>query len=106
MSKTHFLTTIGLLAPADFPHKAYEVVHERVKGKQDSHPIPWEHYAGGWNAVAYRFISSTEHDQAFTDSVRRYGNSPAPPHRYAQEKELFGFFVTGQAALESCCYAV
>jgi hypothetical protein len=95
------LATIGLTAPSDFPSAEYEAVHARIKEKREKYPIPWDQYAGGWNAVAYRFITCAEHDDAFTASVRAYGNSPIQPHRFDQEKELFGFFVTGQAALES-----
>lgn len=100
------LTTIGFTLPSDFPSAEYEAVHARIKEKRDKYAIPWDQYAGGWNAVAYRFLSCAEHDEAFTASVRGYGSSPSQPHRFVQEKELFGFFVTGQAALESFCYAI
>lgn len=98
------LSTIGFPAPLDFAAAPYEAIHRRVSTKKDSRPDPWTHCAGAWNAVGYRFISCAQHDEAFTASVSAHGNSPAQPHRFNQEKELFGFFVTGLAALESFCY--
>jgi len=99
------LSTIGLPVPADFASVSYESVNRRLSAKNDSHPDPWAHYAGAWNAVAYRFISCTQHDELFTRSVERHGCSPQSPERFIQEKELFGFFVTGLSSLESFCYA-
>ena len=98
------LSAIGLPAPLDFAVAPYEAIHGRVSSKKDSHPDPWTHCAGAWNAVAYRFISCAEHDEAFTASVGAHGNSPPQPQRYMQEKDLFGFFVTGFASLDSFCY--
>jgi len=62
--------------------------------------------SGGWRAVAYRLLSCAEHSQAFTRSIESAGDSPPFPERYVQERELFGFFVNGLAAIESLCYAL
>src|SRR4051812_16010084 len=105
-TKQRLLTTVGLAAPKDFPFDSYEAVHARVSRQKDYSPAAWSEYAGGWNAVAYRFIACPEHDRSFTQNFRVYGRAPEPPHRYLQERELFGFFVSGQATLESCCYAL
>ncbi|UCE74598.1 MAG: hypothetical protein JSV56_02550 [Methanomassiliicoccales archaeon] len=100
------LTTIGLIMPNDFPVSAYEKIHSRITAKQKTHPDSWSLYAGAWNAVAYRFYACVDHDKAFTESVQRGGSSPPQPERYIQEKELFCFFVTGLAVIESFCYGL
>ncbi|MGH9425684.1 MAG: hypothetical protein ACRD2L_05180, partial [Terriglobia bacterium] len=50
--------------------------------------------------------SCAGHDEAFTAAFEQGGDGPPPPERHRQEYELFGFFVTGLASLESFCYAV
>ena len=100
------LSTVGLVMPGDFPVLPYEGIHRRVTAKKQAYPNAWAQYAGAWNAVAYRFLSCADHDKAFTESVRRFGDAPLQPERYAQERELFGFFVTGLATIESFCYGL
>lgn len=99
------LTTIGLEATRDFPTAAYEAVHGHLSSRGLSTAAPWQHYAGGWNALAYRFLTCTEHDDAFTASVARSGSAPVPPERHIQERELFAFFITGLSALEGFHFA-
>ncbi len=100
------LSTIGLVMPEDFAVEPYEAIHSRVTTKKENHPDTWAEYAGAWNAVAYRFHASADHDEAYTESIQRAGDSPPQPERYIQEKELFGFFVTGLSAVESLCYGL
>jgi hypothetical protein len=40
------------------------------------------------------------------DSVNRFGDTPDWPERYQQERDLFGFFVTGLSAIECACYGL
>lgn len=92
--------------PRDFAVEPYEAIRSRVVAKKDAYPHSWAQYAGAWNAVAYRFLSCADHDRAFIESIKRAGNAPPQPERYRQERELFGFFVTGLAAIESLCYGL
>ncbi len=100
------IDTVGIDMPDDFPADAYNEVHAVVSPKREPYPAPWPEWAGGWNAVAYRFMACAEHDTAFSESTRCNGNSPAPFERYIQDNEVFGFFVTGLATIESLCYGV
>lgn len=100
------LTTVGTTMPEDFPSRAYQSINSCVVRRKDTCPGPWGQYAQAWNALAYRFLSCTEHDEAFTSSIKSTGSSPPPHDRYIQERELFGFFVTGLAAIESLCYGL
>ncbi len=100
------LSTIGLVMPEDFAVEPYEAIHSRLTIEKENQPDAWAEYAGAWNAVAYRFHACADHDEAYTESIQRAGDSPPQPERYIQEKELFGFFVTGLSAIESLCYGL
>jgi hypothetical protein len=100
------LTTIGIVMPADFAVAPYEAIHARITATLPTTHRAWSHYAGGWNALAYRFRACAEHDTAFTLSLRRAGKAPRPNERYVQERELFSFFGTGLSAIESLCYSL
>lgn len=104
--KTQKLTNIGLAMPKGFPVEPYESIHKRMVKKKNDYLKSWFQYAWSWNAVAYRFLACTEHDRAFTYSIKKFGISPKPPERYLQEKNLFGFFVTGLSTLESLLYSL
>jgi len=100
------ISTVGLVMPEDFAVAPYEAIHSHVCTRKEACPHSWDQYAGAWNAVAYRFLSCMDHDKAFTESFERSGDAPPQPERYIQERALFGFFVTGLAALESLCYGL
>jgi hypothetical protein len=100
------LSSIGIEMPDDFPTQPYEAIHNRMSIKRDSYLDAWREFAAAWNAVAYRFLSCTEHDKAFTESVKRFGKTPPHFEWYIQQRELFGFFVTGFSCIESFCYAL
>src|SRR3712207_3499862 len=100
------ISTVGIVVPPDFAVAPYNAIHARITAKIPTNHIAWSHYAGGWNALAYRFRACAEHATAFTMSIRRAGKAPSPNERYVQERELFGFFVTGLSAIESCCYSL
>lgn len=51
-------------------------------------------------------MSILSSDASFTKSFRRGGKAPPPNERYVQERELFGFFVTGVSAIECFCYSL
>src|SRR3712207_4890015 len=92
--------------PPDFAVAPYRAIHARITAKIPTSHSAFPHYAGGWNGLVYRFRACAEHDTAFTMSIRRGGKAPQPNERYVQERELFGFFVTGVSAIESFCYSL
>lgn len=100
------LSTVGIVPPEDFPVTPYEAIHSVVSASRGTYRHSFAQFAGAWNAVCYRYLSCAEHDEAFTASLRRASASPPPDERYIQERELFGFFVTGLASIESLCYGL
>jgi hypothetical protein len=97
---------MGIEMPPDFPLQPYDNIRNRLVGERDKDPESWGELASAWNAIAYRFCSCAEHDETFSQSVRRAGNSPPGRERYIQERELFCFFVTGMSAIECLCYGL
>jgi hypothetical protein len=90
--------------PPDFPAEPYESIQQRVSvDLGESHPEPRKLFAGGWNAVRYRYLACTEHDRDFTHSIQQ---ERTHLERYHQERDLFGFFVTGLSTIESLCFAL
>jgi hypothetical protein len=105
-NKNSPLSTNGLIMPPDFPVEHYESVHKRVEGRARTSNDTYEHFAGAWNALAYRFLAVTEYQAAFTASLSIVGGSPTPDERYRQERDLFGFFSNGFSVFESAFYAL
>lgn len=95
----------GLIPAADFPAQHYEAVHQRVVRAWGSHPL-YEHYAGAWNAVAYRFHAAVDAGDNFQASIAKAGSTPTPEERYLQDKALAEFFGGGFSAFESFFYAL
>jgi hypothetical protein len=95
------LSSLDIDLPNDFPSRPYSLIHSKLAPRRDERPTSWDQWAGAWNAVAYRYLSCFEHDQHFTGSVKKFGCSPGQPHRYFQERELFGFFTTGLSGIEA-----
>ena len=75
------LTTNGLVPDATFPTALYEAVHSKVVGKWSSHSL-YDHYAGSWNALAYRFQGAAESGVEFSQSIALHGATPSPQERY------------------------
>ena len=102
---TPTLSTNGLIPASEFPAALYEGVHEKVLSKWTGH-AQYEHYAGAWNALAYRFHGAFDAADSFNDSLIKHGPSPEPPDRYWQEQTLFGLFSNGFSTFESYFYAM
>ena len=94
----------GLVMPSSFPDDMFQVVKARVFSKVPSDLPEWEQLGGSHNGVRYRLRACADYSKEFTKSVRRFGDSPPPEKRYQQERQLFGFFVSGYAALDSFCF--
>ena len=100
------MSTPHLALPDDFDYVSYEAVQSRISPLLESHKPQWTEYAIAWEAVANRFRTCAEHDEAFTQSIRTNTDAPQQPERYYQGRDLFGFFITGLSAIESACYAL
>lgn len=100
----------------DFPVAEYEEMHRLVIQRNAKAPIDsivLSQFLGGWNAVAYRFRATADHDEAFISAIKKAAdervandNALAFENKYMQERELFGFFVTGFSVLESIAYSM
>jgi hypothetical protein len=98
------LTTNGLVMPAAFEIHAYEVVHGLV-ARHFGKDTRYDHFAGAWNAIAYRFLGAYDSAEAFGDAVKTHGSTPRPPQRYLQERLLFEFFSSVFSVFESSFFA-
>lgn len=96
------VNTVGIEVPSDFP-AAYNEFHDQIGPLQPKYPDAYKHYAGGWNAVAYRFAACAEYDGEFTKSIQ---TSTVTTERNVQERSLFGFFMSATAVLDSSAYAL
>jgi hypothetical protein len=93
--------TVGIPMPSDFPTQAYESISHHCQRPAPPNPdASWVQFRLAWHSVVYRFAAMAEHDEGYRKAF--------PPtsfiNLYNQEKELFGFFVTGLSTLESYAY--
>lgn len=102
---TRPLPTNGLLMPPEFPGVAYERVHTKAQTRAMSHPIPYDHFSGAWNALSIRYLALLEEGKNFTDMITAKGATSADD-RYRQEKSLFAFFGNGFSTFEACFYGI
>lgn len=98
------LTTNGIQTPFGFPTEEYELIHKQVVSTNQTHEL-YQHFAGAWNALSYRYKSVIEHGDEFIFSLKAHGSSPPPEERYLQEKLLFDFFSASFSCFESTFYA-
>lgn len=98
------LSTNGLKAVGGFPVDPYERVHA-LMASRGSDPL-YKHYAGAWNALAYRFRAAVDSAEQFATLLRQHGASPAPEARYLQERALFDFYSSGFSVFECTFYAL
>jgi hypothetical protein len=106
MKEDKLAITTNLNMPQDFDVDSYNAVHKCLRSKITLNNDVWGYYAGGWNAIMYRFLTVDESDKKFTGSINKSGGTPVPCERYIQERELFSFFVNGLATIESFCFAI
>lgn len=95
---------IGLVLPSAFPDGVFEAVKDRIFSKVPGKSPLWGQLAGSHNGVRYRLRACADYSEEFTQSIQSCGGSPPPEQRYQQERQLFGFFVSGYAALDSFCF--
>jgi hypothetical protein len=95
--------------PEDFPVQLYLDIHRRVVAFKQPNSDERAEFFYAWTAVAYRYKACADHDAAYSDSIRRVGNTANFPDRYIQDQELFNFFVTGLSTIDCLyygCYAL
>lgn len=92
----------GIDFPDDFPAQQYNAVDAKIRSAQRQ-PEQIFHQGGGWNGLAYRFLTATKADDRFTDIV---GGEQNHLNRFHQEEALFSFFINSLSAIESFFYAL
>jgi hypothetical protein len=101
------VSTVGLEMPDDFEYDSYEAVDSVIGPLRDKYQPQWSEYVTAWCALAYRFCAFEEYDESFTRSITTPGgDAPQPSERWQQERDLFGFFVTGLSLIEHTCYGL
>jgi hypothetical protein len=101
----------SLPVPPGFPLSPFQEVYELI-GRNlpfpPNRPVlgAAENAFYAWLAIFQRFSSCAAHSQAFTGSVQAYGDAPPQPHAFTQDQEVFGFFTTGLATIESLCFGL
>jgi hypothetical protein len=99
--------TIGIDMPSDFPTVPYNAINATIGLYRPKAPslVLWGEYAAGWNAVASRFKTAADADNAFNASITQ-STTPPPPERQMQEEKLFVFFVAGYSVVDSLAYTL
>jgi len=90
--------------PLPFPTKTAEAVKNQIAAKMTNPSPELDSLLGAYNGILFRLRAAADYSEEFSRSLRRYGDAPALARRYQQERQLFGFFVSGLAALESFHY--
>lgn len=89
----------------DFPVIPFEVVHTKLGPFKDEQPAH-SNFIGAWNAIAYRFQGMVDYDESFTSSIQKLGPGPGQPDRYRQERDLYGFFVSGASLFDAFAFGL
>ncbi len=102
------IKSIGIEESANFPTNDYNGIHESMVqlGYLESHRDLWLEWAGAWNGIAYRYGFCCECNVSYTESIKKYTNSPPSIERYNQEVIIFNFFTNGFSVIECFCYAL
>ena len=86
----HFLKSMQIQVPKDFPVESYEsVIKNLIRNKinvktPDERFRKYEEFLLSWQSVAYRYRTMTFNDYEFSTSIRKYG---IRPDRY-KKKEI------------------
>jgi hypothetical protein len=91
----------GLVLPTGFPDGLFEDVKHRIVPSFRNPSPEIDNVLGAHNGVRYRLRACVDYSEEFVKCLRQVRGVPAMEGRYRQEKQLFGFFVSGIAALES-----
>ena len=94
-------TPARLALPAPFPEDLFEAVKTRVSGAMLSSSPEQDHLGHAHIAVRYRLRACADYSEEFTRSIQTFKNGVAGVERYQQDRQLFGFFLSGYAVLDS-----
>ncbi len=92
--------------PMDFPVAAYQAIHLKIAPHANANNLIYAQFAGGWNAITYRYCGMDECDGLFAESISKFGTAPPAEERYRQERDLFGFFSNGFSVFEAFFYSL
>jgi hypothetical protein len=98
------LTINNLSMPDDFPAAAFEAVHKRLLSFNKT--FEYVQFVGAWSALSYRYLATVEYDESFVASILQNGPGPGPSIRYAQERDLFGFFSNGLSVFDAFSFGM
>jgi hypothetical protein len=99
--------TTDLPIPHNFPRDNYEAIASLVLSKRDdTNKDECSFFRKSWTGFLYRFLACTEHDKNFREWVSAVEQNDSPYKRYAEDRELFNFFVNGLSAIECLCCAL
>jgi hypothetical protein len=90
-----------LAMPAPFPDDLFEAVKTRISGAMPNPSPEMEHLGHAHIAVRYRLRACADYSEEFTRSIQLFRNGVSGVERYQQDRQLFGFFLSGYAALDS-----
>ncbi|MBL8156368.1 MAG: hypothetical protein JNM70_19465 [Anaerolineae bacterium] len=96
-------STSGILVPEDFDHVSYDSINTRIASSHNQPSVEWHQFVAAWKAVLFRYRECTEHSETFIHAIRAEHTFE---NKYVQDRELFGFFVSGLSAIESFHYAL
>lgn len=90
-----------LIMPNGFPEAIVEgIINRVVPMLKNPSPEP-DSFLGARNGIRFRLRACADYSEAFTQSLQNFGDAPPVIERFRQEAFLFGFFVSGLAALDS-----
>lgn len=95
--------SVGIEMPPDFPTTIYNDFTKRAAILVPTTQPMFKHHAGANNAVAYRFRSCAEADEAYSAAL---ASGDGSEERYRQVGAFFSFFTASLATIESLCYSL
>ncbi|MBL8165525.1 MAG: hypothetical protein JNJ61_26315 [Anaerolineae bacterium] len=95
--------TIGISLPDDFDVDLYDEINQKMSSPKFVGNPAWSHFVAAWRAIGYRYRALSDHDALFGEYIVKTDTFES---RYVQERELFSFFVTASATLDSYSYAL
>jgi|GEM_PF-3284261 len=102
-----------LIGDLDIPHSYPSNIHVQI------HKLAHQYFTAmnvaddlqsqfrsGLNSIIYRYKSSVESGDAFSQSAITHGGAPPQPQRYYQERDFFLFVMSDATCLETMVYAL
>src|SRR5436853_1784297 len=87
--------------PNSFPYATFEGLKDRIVPRFNNRSRELNGLLGGFNGVRFRLRACIDHSRQFVESLQRFGGAPPIEEYYNQDRELFGFFMSGLSTFES-----